>query len=58
MIRSLIASEESCRENLSKKKAYRTYDAALRVLDRESWEVLKTKALAHFRDHRPGQLKQ
>ncbi len=50
--------EESCRENPSKKKAYRTYDDALRVLDRESWQVLKTKALAHFRDHRTGQLKQ
>lgn len=50
--------EESCRENTSKKKAYRTYEDALRGLDHESWEVLKAKALKHFRDHRNGQLKQ
>jgi hypothetical protein len=50
--------EESCRENMVKKKVYRTYDDALQALDRESWEVLKIKALNHFQDHRTGQLKQ
>lgn len=50
--------EESCREESAKKKTYRTYDDAFRELDRESWEVLKAKALKHFRDHRTGQLKQ
>lgn len=50
--------EESCRSNSSKRRAYRTYDDAFRVLDSESWEILKNKAVAHFRDHRPGQLKQ
>jgi|CXWL01.1.fsa_nt_gi hypothetical protein len=50
--------EESCREDMAKRKAYRTYDDALRELDYESWEVLKAKALKHFRDHRTGQLKQ
>jgi hypothetical protein len=49
---------ESCRENPGKRKAYRTYDDAFRVLDPISWQVLKQKAIAHFRDHRKGQLKQ
>ena len=49
---------ESCRENPAKMKAYRTYDDAFRVLDSESWDILKAKAVVHFRDHRAGQLKQ
>jgi hypothetical protein len=49
---------ESCRERSGKRKAYRTYDDALRWLDGDSWEILKAKAIAHFRDHRGGQLKQ
>jgi hypothetical protein len=49
---------ESCQANSAKRKAYRTYDDAFRVLDPESWEVLKSKAIEHFRDHRPGLLKQ
>lgn len=37
---------------------YRAYGRALESLDFESWEVLKTKAASHFRNHRHGQLKQ
>lgn len=50
--------EDSCRKNDAKRKAYRTYEDALRVLDNDSWDVLKGKAVSHFRDHRSGQLKQ
>lgn len=37
---------------------YRAYERALRFLDCESWTELRTKAINHFMDHRPGQLKQ
>lgn len=50
--------EESCTANAAKRVAYRTYDDALRVLDPTSWEVLKNKAVAHFKNERWGQLKQ
>ncbi len=49
---------ESCREIPAEKRSFRTYDDAFRVLDCDSWEALKAKAIAHFRDHRAGQLKQ
>jgi hypothetical protein len=49
---------ESCRNNPQKAKIYCTYEDALRWLDPDSWATLKGKAVAHFRDHRPGQLKQ
>ena len=49
---------ESCRNNPGRAKTYRTYEDALRWLDPDSWATLKAKAIAHFRDHRPGQLKQ
>jgi hypothetical protein len=49
---------ETCREVPAKRKSYRTYDDALRLLDHQSWAILKAKAVAHFRDHRQGQLKQ
>lgn len=49
---------ESCREIPAKSRSYRTYDDALRILNPESWAILKAKAVAHFCDHRPGQLKQ
>jgi hypothetical protein len=52
------AFEDSCRVNPSKRKVYRTYNDALRVLDDTSWQLLKAKAVLHFRDHRRGQLKQ
>jgi len=50
--------EESSRTIPSKRSAYRRYLDALRVLDNRSWAILKDKAVKHFRDHRPGQLKQ
>ena len=49
---------ESCAKNPGKLSLYRTYEDAFRWLDPTSWETLKQKAVAHFRDHRPGQLKQ
>ena len=49
---------DSCRQSRGKAQAYRTYEDALHRLDPHSWEVLKAKATAHFRDHRQGQLKQ
>ena len=50
--------EESCRRSVGKRRAYQTYQDALRVLDEESWQVLKDKTVRHYRDHRRGQLKQ
>jgi hypothetical protein len=37
---------------------YRAYNDALRLLDRESWDILKAKAIEHFMDEREGQRKQ
>lgn len=37
---------------------YRAYERALNCLDPKSWTELRTKAVNHFMDHRPGQLKQ
>jgi len=37
---------------------YRAYDRALSYLDQQSWAELSRKAVAHFLDHREGQLKQ
>ena len=53
-----LSFKKSCRTNAAKRAAYRTYDDALQVLDERSWQILKDKAVAHFRDHRRGQLKQ
>lgn len=50
--------ESSCRTNPEKKKSYRIYDDALMMLDNESWQILKCKALEHYMDHRKGQKKQ
>ena len=50
--------ESSCMLNPDKKRYYKTYDDVLRSLDPESWDVIKTKALNHFLDHRNGQIKQ
>lgn len=49
---------ESCRNDESKRRHYRTYDDALRLLDAESWQILKDKAVKHFMNHRSGQRKQ
>jgi len=53
-----LGFEESCSANVAKRATYLTYESALKVLDEQSWQILKDKALAHFRDHRRGQLKQ
>ena len=37
---------------------YGAYERALSYLDQESWAELSRKAIAHFLDHREGQLKQ
>ena len=37
---------------------YQAYERALSTLNSESWIVLRDKAIAHFTDHRDGQLKQ
>jgi len=50
--------EESCRKHKYKRQHYRTYEDVLRLLDPQSWQVLKTKAVRHFIDHRDGQMKQ
>ena len=50
--------ESSCQTHPSKKKSYRAYNDALMVLDDESWQILKCKALEHYMDHRKGQKKQ
>ena len=39
-------------------RMYNSYDRAFQCLDITSWEELKNKAIRHFLDHRPGQLKQ
>lgn len=50
--------EESCRISPGKKYYYRLYNKALMVLDDESWNILKNKAIQHYLDHRKGQRKQ
>lgn len=37
---------------------YQAYERALMTLDLDSWNQLRAKALAHFNDHRSGQIKQ
>ena len=37
---------------------YAAYNQALYTMDEISWGEMKRKALAHYLDHRPGQLKQ
>ena len=39
-------------------QAYMAYERALNSIDRESWIILREKAIAHFTDHREGQRKQ
>ncbi len=50
--------EDSCKNCLDKEKCYRTYNGALKVLDAESWQILKDKVLNQFLNHRKGQTKQ
>jgi hypothetical protein len=49
--------EELCRDD-EKRKHYRSYNDALMVLDDESWNILKEKAIRHFKHERAGQRKQ
>ena len=48
----------SMRDSRQARALYSSYDRALSELDRASIEELNRKAVAHFRDHRDGQLKQ
>jgi hypothetical protein len=51
--------EHSCQISEQKTKYYSAYNNALMVLDDESWQILKEKALQHYFDHpRKGQKKQ
>ncbi len=44
--------------NRTKRRHYHAYNKSLMVLDEESWQILKQKALQHYLDHRKGQRKQ
>ena len=37
---------------------YEAYEQAFQCLDSESWNILSTKAIEHYRQHRDGQLKE
>lgn len=50
--------ESSCKISQTKKAHYRLYNRALMTLDVASWNILKTKSLQHYMDHRKGQRKQ
>lgn len=50
--------ESSCKNNPSKRRAYRVYNDALMALDDASWGTHKCKAIKHYKNHRAGQLKQ
>jgi hypothetical protein len=50
--------ESSCLSEPAKRKHYRSYNDALMLLDKDSWEILKAKAIEQFGNHRAGQLKQ
>lgn len=50
--------EDSCRNIPDKRNSYRIYNGALMMLDDESWQILKCKALDHYMDHRKDQKKQ
>jgi hypothetical protein len=49
---------ETLRSSKQARASYRAYDKAFDCLDPASWERLSKKAVAHFLDHRRGQLKQ
>jgi hypothetical protein len=50
--------ENSCQAEPLKRKHYRSYNEALMLLDDESWNILKEKAIVHFGNEREGQRKQ
>jgi isocitrate dehydrogenase kinase/phosphatase len=43
---------------IDKQEHYRCYNDAFIILDDESWNILKLKAIQHFPDEREGQLKE
>ena len=49
---------ETLRVSYQLRQIYGAYDRALSCLDERSWDVLSSKALGHYLDHRKGQLKQ
>ena len=50
--------DETLKASSQARAFYRAYDRALSYLDQHSWTELSRKAVAHFLDHREGQLKQ
>src|SRR5438270_276364 len=42
----------------ARRKQYRYYNDALMLLDDESWEILKAKAIQQYKNERKGQTKQ
>jgi len=50
--------EPSCAAHRLKRMYYAEYGRAFMTLDSDAWNSLKLKALNHYLDHRPGQLKQ
>ncbi|MGA8409167.1 MAG: hypothetical protein WB680_18480, partial [Candidatus Acidiferrales bacterium] len=50
--------ESSCLREPLKRKHYRCYNDALMLLDDESWNILKEKAVKYFMVRREGQLKE
>lgn len=50
--------EESCRVETEKRRHYRCYNDVLMLLDHDSWNILKQKAIEHFMEEREGQRKQ
>lgn len=50
--------ENSCRNEPSKGKYYSVYNESLMLLDNESWQILKGKAIKDYLGYREGQKKQ
>lgn len=50
--------ERTLNQTPGKLAYYRAYERAFSTLDDVSWCLLKQKAIRHFRQHRPGQLKE
>jgi hypothetical protein len=50
--------DETLKRSSQARASYRAYDRALSIMDTASWNELSKKAVAHFIDHRKGQLKQ
>lgn len=50
--------ENSCRIEPTKEKYYHAYNESLMLLDNESWQILKGKAIKDYLGYREGQKKQ